>query len=253
MKRSFKTLLNQFCALSFTEEEAEHHWYRILSHQKDLEQVLDRSVGFTVALTDYLMNTVKKVRGPVLVERDDFRKTEDFAIRDPLTNLYNRRFLKDYLDKEFDKIKRYPLAYSILFVDADRFKNLNDQFGHLAGDRVLQRIAKILSCYSRGSDLVARFGGEEFVVVMAQTLGRMAFDVAERLRRHIEFQEFTISGVKDPVHITVSGGIATYPSDATDADELLRQADEALYHAKVKGRNCIFHYRDIPHKSRLSA
>ncbi|MBI1883296.1 MAG: GGDEF domain-containing protein [Chlamydiae bacterium] len=249
MKRSFKTLLSQFCSLTLSEEEAEQHWYSILSHQKQLEEALSRPVGFTVALADYFMNRVRKIRGPVLIERDQYRRTQDCAIRDSLTGLYNRRFLKDYLEKEFDKSRRYPLAFSLLFLDVDHFKRLNDKWGHLVGDRVLQRIAKILSCYSRGADLVARFGGEEFVVVMSQTLGRVAMEVADRLRVHIKTQEFLIPGSKEIVHVTVSGGIATCPSDALDADELLRQADEALYMAKEEGRNRIIHHRDIPQKT----
>ena len=248
MERDFSALLNQFCSMSFSEEEAQVHWYQILSHQKQLEEILGRTVGFTVAMTDYIVNTIRKARNLMLIEKEHFQKTKESAIRDPLTRLYNRSFLRDYLEKEFVKAGRHSIVFSLLFLDVDYFKRINDEHGHLAGDEVLKHISKLLNASSRGSDLVARYGGEEFVIVMYQTLGRKAMDVAERLRKKIEAAEIKINSSGETIKVTVSGGIATCPYDANTPDELLKNADQALYYAKTKGRNRIYHCKDIERK-----
>lgn len=241
----FKMLLKKFCGFDFCEEEAEEHWYEVYHHQKSLEQALQRPVGFVVAFADYWMNRLKRPNPLFLVDREHYEKTKESAMRDPLTGLYNRAFLRDYLEKEFDKIKRYPLTFSLLFLDVDHFKQFNDKFGHLGGDQILQKIARVLVACSRGSDLVVRYGGEEFVVVIYQTSGKMAYKVADRLRRRIEREVFNIQGVEEAIQVTVSGGLAISPTDAQDADQLLNQADEAMYLAKSRGRNRIYCYRDI--------
>lgn len=248
MNRDFRALLNQFCSFHFSEDEAREHWYCILHHQKGLEETLARPVGFTVALSDYLLNVVRKNQELFLVEKSEYAQIKDSAYHDPLTGLYNRRYLKDYLEKEFEKARRYPIVFSILFLDIDHFKTLNDRFGHMCGDRILQNVAKIFKDFSRSSDLVARFGGEEFVIVMPQTLGRKTLEVAQRLRQHVEGKEFYFAGVKEPIRLTLSGGVATCPMDAKSFSELIQRADEAMYFAKSQGRNQIFHYRDVSEK-----
>jgi diguanylate cyclase (GGDEF)-like protein len=208
-----------------------------------------------VALADYWTSKLKKSEDLILVERKSFLRIRESSFRDPLTGLHNRRSLNDYLQKEFDKAKRYPIAFSILFLDIDCFKNLNDQYGHEFGDEVLQSVAKVIESNARDSDFIARFGGEEFVIVMSQTLGRMALDVAERLRKKIANLEIKVSRSEKPIQVTVSGGIATCPADSKEAAFLLRQADQALYLAKSTGRNRICHYRDTiykPSRSRRS-
>ncbi len=249
MNRNFKALLSQFCGFHFSEDEAREHWYCVTHHQKGLEETLARPIGFSVALADYFLNVLRKNREIFIVEPQDFIQMKDSAYQDSLTGLYNRRYLKDYLEKEFEKTKRYSIVFSILFLDIDRFKILNDQYGHACGDHVLKRVAEILKHSSRNSDLVARFGGEEFVVVMPQTLGRKTLEVAQRLRRNIESQVFDVPGVREPIRLTLSGGIATCPMDAKNYDELLHRADQAMYFAKTQGRNQIFHYRDISEKA----
>jgi diguanylate cyclase (GGDEF)-like protein len=248
MFSNFKNLLNQYCHLPFTDDDCKHHWINILQHQKDLEKMLGRHVGFLVALTDYTTNIINRFPNLLLVDRDSYMKTKTWAMHDSLTGLFNRAFLRDYLEKELDKANRYMISFSLLYLDIDHFKRLNDAYGHKAGDDVLQKVGKLLMSCSRASDLVARYGGEEFVVIMSQTTGRMAFEVADRLREDISQEDILIEGQELPIHITVSGGLASCPMDSTNLDDLFQKADKALYDAKSLGRNRIRLYSSIQRK-----
>jgi len=248
MFSNFKNLLNQYCHLPFTDEDCKHHWINILEHQKELEKTLGRHVGFLVALTDYTANKIDRFSNLLLVDRDSYIKTKTWAMHDALTGLYNRAFLRDYLEKELEKTNRYMISFSLLFLDIDHFKRLNDEYGHKAGDDILQKVGKLLMNCSRSSDLVARYGGEEFVIIMSQTTGRIAFEVADRLREDIKQEDFFIEGRQNPIHITVSGGLASCPMDSGNIDDIFQMADKALYKAKALGRNRISIYSSIQRK-----
>jgi diguanylate cyclase (GGDEF)-like protein len=157
------------------------------------------------------------------------------SITDDLTGVYNRRFLSLKLTDEFYKSKRYNHTFSVMMADIDNFKQINDTFGHHAGDVVIKEIAKTLQREKRLSDIVGRYGGEEFVVVMPHIGADDAFPMAERIRKSIEAHAFgSIIGHK---HVTVSIGIASIGDPMAEADDLLRLADEALYKAKSGGKN----------------
>lgn len=164
-------------------------------------------------------------------------------ITDPLMGIYNRRHLAQILKKEFSKAERYKLPFSILMLDIDYFKKINDTYGHHVGDMVLIYLGKIIQELIRETDYVARYGGEEIMVVCPLTDSEHAVELAERLRQEIE----ACSMVPDDankgfpeVHITVSIGVSEYTSDIENADDLIKRADMALYRAKDEGRNCIF-------------
>lgn len=150
---------------------------------------------------------------------------------DPLTGICNRRGLDDTLATQFALLDRCATGFSVVIFDIDHFKRLNDQQGHLEGDRLLQGVAKLLDDSARETDIVSRYGGEEFVVVMPQTGLEEASIFAERLRATIERE----------LPLTVSGGVTTV-LDGDTADSLLSRADAALYRAKSAGRNCIFRH-----------
>ncbi len=155
---------------------------------------------------------------------------------DPLTRLFNRRMLMQTLDKEFVRHGRSQTTLSLLMLDIDHFKNINDTYGHLNGDTVLIGLAKILKEYLRPYDIATRFGGEEFALVLPNTPISGAYDVAERLR--IAVEKMIFSGELRNLSLTVSIGISCYPcSTVNDVDQLLRTADKALYQAKQTGRN----------------
>jgi diguanylate cyclase (GGDEF)-like protein len=153
---------------------------------------------------------------------------------DPLTELPNHRALLSALKRELERAQRYDRPCSLLFLDLDHFKAINDGYGHVAGDTVLREFAGVLSTTIRNMDTAGRWGGEEFVVILPEATAEEALDIAERIRKAVGFFSFEISG---GLHLTCSVGVACYPEHAADHDALLTAADQAMYGAKRLGRN----------------
>jgi two-component system cell cycle response regulator len=169
--------------------------------------------------------------------RADNRRLEALATTDPLTRVLNRRALLDRLNAEVDRARRYDSGLTMLLLDVDYFKQINDTAGHLAGDSVLRQLGALLEDAIRKVDVVARYGGEEFVAILPETSADGGVAFAERLRERIEAQEFSVNHERT-VRLTVSIGIATFPSARVESTEdLFARADEALYRAKSGGRN----------------
>ena len=160
---------------------------------------------------------------------------------DSLTNVANRMALDEELDRAVKNVHRYESEiFSVLMIDVDYFKRYNDSFGHLAGDEVLRGVARLLETTCRATDIVGRYGGEEFAIVLPHTIEAGAREIAERLRAAVERHDWPHAS------ITVSVGIATGSADTADADQVLREADFALYLAKQGGRNRVCHAVDTP-------
>lgn len=157
------------------------------------------------------------------------------AITDHLTQLPNRQAYQEWLSKELPRIKRYDTDLTLLVADIDHFKMINDNYGHLAGDKVLQILAQTLATSLREPDFICRFGGEEFIILMPETSGTEALTVAEKLRKKVGLCPFHFSG--EPVSIHMSFGITQFGKDEEEA-AVFERADKALYQAKNKGRNC---------------
>ncbi len=169
--------------------------------------------------------------------RADNRRLEALATTDPLTRVLNRRALLDRLTAEVDRARRFDGSITLLLLDVDHFKQINDTAGHLAGDSVLRQLGALLEDAVRKVDIVARYGGEEFVMLLPETAPEGGIVFADRLRERIEAQAFDV-GAARPVHLTVSIGIATFPSPrVASTEDLFARADEALYRAKSGGRN----------------
>jgi diguanylate cyclase (GGDEF)-like protein len=166
-----------------------------------------------------------------------YEEMRRLAITDDLTNIYNRRHFLERLQNEIDRARRYEVPFSVLFLDIDNFKELNDSFGHQVGDRILAELGSILKYWARSSDIVARYGGEEFTVLLPMTDKPRALIAAERLRRNIQRHVFYRRK-----KLTVSVGVAGFPEDGDTVEQLLGRVDEALYMAKKTGRNraCAF-------------
>ena len=162
-------------------------------------------------------------------------KLRDQALRDPLTGVFNRRFLAETLARETARARRDSRAYAVVILDLDHFKRVNDTHGHEAGDRVLVAAAELLRSHTREGDLVCRYGGEEFVVLMPGSSAVSAARRAELWRAALEMQRFRFKG--GDVTVTLSAGAACFPDDGVDGEAILRAADEALYRAKADGRN----------------
>jgi len=157
---------------------------------------------------------------------------EEAAFTDHLTGLANRRRFERQLEREVGRMQRFGHPFSLLMIDIDSFKSLNDSFGHDAGDEAIRRLSKVLREGTRGIDLAARIGGEEFAVLLVETSKQGGFEVAERLRASIKAIEIPMAG-----HITASFGVAECPADAQTAPDVLKAADVALYEAKRNGRD----------------
>lgn len=173
------------------------------------------------------------------------KKIRELAVRDELTGLHNRRELLRFLGYEVMKSQRYSRPLSLLMMDVDHFKEINDRFGHRTGDEVLQQVAQALLNNTRGCDLPVRYGGDEFIVVLPETSANQAWCVAERLRKKVEAQSFQViseNNMSKKIEITISTGVAEYPGDAASVDTLIDLADQALYQAKRLGCNQVVRY-----------
>jgi diguanylate cyclase (GGDEF)-like protein len=166
---------------------------------------------------------------------------QEQAIRDPLTGLYNRRYLADAIEREIARAQRDSDMLSVVALDLDHFKKYNDTYGHKCGDLVLQEMAKMLGEHTRRSDIICRYGGEEFIVLMPGASLLVANERAEAWRKILEEQKINFQGEILPM-ATMSAGIATFPMHGTNGDRLLSAADQALYISKESGRNRITIY-----------
>lgn len=165
-----------------------------------------------------------------------FQQVEQLAHIDGLTGIFNRRYFEKRILEEIERASRYDLSLSVIMIDLDHFKTVNDEFGHLLGDEVLRRVSQLFQQTVRKSDVCCRYGGEEFAIILPETSGSNALIAAEKLRNLVAKYEFP--GVPRP--ISLSAGVANFPRNGTTRDDLVRAADENLYLAKQSGRNCIF-------------
>ena len=169
-----------------------------------------------------------------------YEKLHNLSIHDTLTNIYNRRYFSFRFNEEFERAKKYKLTFSLLMIDIDHFKKINDNYGHLVGDVVLRGTVKLIKESIREVDFLARYGGEEFVVILPQTDREGAFLVGERIRKSIA--SASIKAFDEVLNITVSIGIANYPVNSVYPNLLIEVADKALYKAKQKGRNRVEYF-----------
>jgi len=162
-------------------------------------------------------------------------RVRQLAYIDGLTGIFNRRYFEMRIAEEMERARRYSTSLAVIMLDIDHFKRLNDEFGHLLGDEVLRQVSSVLSQQLRKIDVVCRYGGEEFAVLLPQTTAEQAFSVAEKLRREVAGYRFP--GV--PRAVTISAGAAAHPLHGATRDEVVKAADAALYSAKQAGRNCV--------------
>ncbi len=177
-----------------------------------------------------------------------FQGVEELSITDGLTGLYLLRYFRQRLKEEFYRAERTHGQLSLMILDIDHFKKFNDTYGHQAGDTILTTVAERVLANARKVDLTARYGGDEFVILLPDTSAEEALLLAERLHQAVSNEPVVLSN-KNTVHLTVSIGVATYPTHAAKIDELIKRADEALYWIKSHGRNRIRLYSfEIPSK-----
>ena len=192
-------------------------------------------------MSDSMLRAVRVLLEPASVALDNsllLKRAEALSVTDDLTSLYNSRYLNQVLRRETKRASRSGRPLSLLFIDLDGFKAVNDTHGHLFGSRALVEAAAVIRSSARETDVVARFGGDEFALILPDTGGEGAFAVGERIRDRIAAHVF-LSEDRLDIHLTASVGVATLPDVAASADELMQAADKAMYQVKDSGKNGI--------------
>jgi diguanylate cyclase (GGDEF)-like protein len=223
-------------------KDAKQNWFEILEHRQNISRALDRKISLMTAISDYLGSYKDALNDHKIVEINSYERAIKESTHDHLTGLFNKAYLQSTLVQHLSLAKRNSTDLSVLFLDIDNFKEINDRFGHNAGDAVLKTVADILRKKLRKSDILARFGGDEFVVLMPNTYKINALVLSERLRKAIHRKSIKIKDTD--LNITISGGVAGFPVDAQQGENLLNLADSALYRAKGAGKNSISLFKE---------
>ena len=243
--QAYAALLLILTHLPFEESEARRHWEAILKHRRGLTQALEREVGLRVAALDYFVNVNRQLTSPRIIDLSMADRQEPTSPLDVLTGLWNARHFLAALQKESRRAKRYTLDLSVLYLDIDDFRQINERHGDLVGDILMREVAILLKNRIRDIDMAARLAGEEFGLILPETERMGAFLVAERIRKEVErhFLRRDIDG--RPISMTCTVGISKYPEDATTADRLVQRAEEAMHQAKARGGNTVgVYYRE---------
>ena len=222
-------------------ETTRDHWKALQKHGKELRERLGRGLDLATVLCDYLHTATKLVNHTRLMEIGSYEKIVNDSVHDSLTGLANRAHFATLYEQQIALARRYGSDLSLLFLDIDNFKDINDNYGHIAGDIALKTVADIINHEKRDSDIAARYGGEEFVAMMPQTSSVSGYVLAERIRHTIEKKLIHYNNLC--ITLTVSGGLASFPLNSQDPCDLLRMADEAVYLAKGAGKNTISLYK----------
>lgn len=221
--------------------ESYRHWRNLLDHRQDMVDKLQRHIDLTTVFCDYLQSTTHFLDSPRIIETTRYETALRKSHYDTLTGLFNRSYFDEAYSQQVALAKRYSEEFTVLFLDIDNFKALNDTYGHHCGDTVLKTIGDTIAQEKRDSDIAARFGGEEFIILLTHSDNISSYVFAERLRQKIAHLEFSFSGVSHK--ITVSGGLASFPFNSTLPEELIEMADSAMYLSKGAGKNRISHYK----------
>ena len=216
--------------------------HRDHAHDLIISAILFFGSIFVLLVSSLALQTVMDMRRVALLEHQN--------ITDALTGLYNRRYLNQRISAEYAGARRYKHPLSVLMLDIDRFKQLNDTHGHQAGDLALQFLSGLILDGIREPDIAARYGGEEFVIIAPNTRLQDAGELAERIRMRIEAHELKLARAgegRQTLHLTVSIGVAELTPDMISGEQLIQCADQALYQAKQSGRNRIaLHHHAVP-------
>lgn len=231
----------RFFRLNLEPREVEYHWQRLLLHQARFPAPQGRRVDLRTAAFDYFLNETDLLVEPLVLEREALRQTELMAYFDHLTGLHNYAYFESEIKTEVARAKRYQTSLCLLLVDLDGFKLVNDTLGHLTGNDVLKEVGQVLQKRLRSSDLIARFGGDEFAALLHRTDPddgrRVAGNLCESINR--QFREPPFGRLPQPLSVSV--GLSALPWQADDEVELFELADKALYRAKRAGGNRVIY------------
>jgi diguanylate cyclase (GGDEF)-like protein len=227
----------RFFRLNLEPRAVEYHWQRLLLHQAKFPAPEGKKVDLRTAAFDYFLNETDLLVEPMVMEREALRQTELMAYFDHLTGLRNYAYFESEIKTEVARAKRYQTSLCLLLLDLDGFKQVNDNLGHRTGNEVLREVSLILQKRLRASDLIARFGGDEFAVLLHRTDPDNGRRVADNLCASIDsqFRSSPFGQLEKP--LTASFGLSALPIQADDEVQLFELADRALYQAKRAGGN----------------
>lgn len=173
-------------------------------------------------------------------------KLKEMVHKDGLTGLYNFRYLRERLEEEVVRARRHRRNFCLIMIDMDNLKQVNDTYGHQMGNKVIREISNTIRNSVRTIDIVARFGGDEFVVLLPDTDSGSALIIAERISHNIKNLYFLCPGSKNGINVTISAGVVSFDDKEKSADELMHMADMLLYQAKLVGKNCVKFQDSLP-------
>ncbi|MCP4354119.1 MAG: GGDEF domain-containing protein [Proteobacteria bacterium] len=229
----YSDLLYSLTYKSFSAIHAKRYWNGVLNHRRTLKSKLGRDVGLSVAAHDYLENIAKEISCCALVEEQKLTHLTNVATKDRLTDLFDQSTFKRKLSEMLEQKIIKDFEIGVIIFDLDNFKRVNDSFGHLEGDRVLKEISVILKQHARNNDIVSRYGGEEFGVILPETEFEHCQKVAERIRQKVE--DFFSERKYD---VTLSLGLQHLKEKSTMTSlEMIEKADSLLYKSKETGKN----------------
>ncbi|MDG5815564.1 diguanylate cyclase [Chitinispirillales bacterium ANBcel5] len=233
----YKDLILALIQIHLPEEEAKSDWKEILKHKYTMSESLGRNVGIHVATLDYYTNIKKLLTTPKIVNVHEYMDTASRAITDDLTKAYNRHFFEDEFKKLFTQAKSTGKVFSVIMLDLDHFKLFNDLNGHIQGDIALIEVVRILHAVCSKDDTVCRYGGEEFSILLPSQSLNLALKTAENIRQALYDYRFVNEQVLPNGRLCASLGVTTYREDIATPQEMIEEADVALYRAKNSGRN----------------
>jgi len=234
----YSDILFDLTSERFPEERAKILWQEILKHKYMMSEKLGRNIGIRVTTLDYLENIKKLIKAPLIISETALLKTIKLSNTDPLTGLFNRRYLLEKLSEMVAEAEASKEKICVFMMDLDGFKKFNDREGHQAGDVILQEFAHSLRENFRSTDFIARYGGDEMVCILPSTDKIVAKTIAQKVCSQIK-STFLETG------ISLSIGVAEFPSDAHDDSSLISQSDAAMYRAKAYGGNTVSYFHTI--------
>lgn len=234
-KEACRIILYNLVQLNFSKDEACTYWNAIINHAEKMQTSLGRKIGLATAACDYFSTIRPYLNNPKLIEFSRFEETLKSAHQDFLTGLLSRKAFQSSFEQEISRAKRHNHNISMIFFDLDNFKNINDTYGHLAGDEVLKGVGKVLLDSKRKEDVACRFGGDEFIILLPETNKLMGRLVGKKLLDQIN--SLIVCHEDKKISVACSGGLASFPQDSRDGQDLMSCADQALYQAKSRGKH----------------
>lgn len=233
----YRDLIFALMQIRLPEEEAKRDWKEMLKHKYILSEKLGRNVGIHVATLDYYTNIKKSVTNPKIIDAKEYADTASRALTDDLTKAYNRHFFDDEFRRLFLHARTTGKVFSLIMLDLDHFKIYNDLNGHIQGDIALIGIVRILHAVCSQDDTVCRYGGEEFTVLLPSLQLNLALKTAEHIRQAVYDYRFVNEQALPQGRLSASLGVTTYREDVLSPQDMVEEADVALYRAKNSGRN----------------